>query len=59
METQTVWVWYEGLPVPFEYGFFELLDAANGIYRTDTDRQWVKRLEPAHGPVIEFKYLPS
>lgn len=53
---KTVWVWYDGLPVPFERDFYALLDAQNGVFRADRDRQFVKVLEHGGGPVIEFEY---
>lgn len=56
LQARTVWLRYEGLPVPFERSFDELVLAANGTLRDDPAEQFVKRLLADTGLVIEFHY---
>ncbi len=58
LDGEHVWLFYDGLAVPFERLISECVDAANGQVRSDLDEQYVKRFVVEPGIDVAFEYEP-
>lgn len=54
-----VWLWYEGLDVPFRRTLASLVLAANGHFESDRSRQFTKRLLGPSGMPVTLWYEPN
>lgn len=55
----TVWLWYDGIEVPFQRTLDLMVDAANGLFLADRSDQFVKRLVFEAGVSMTFHYEPN
>lgn len=55
-DANSVWLFYPGLPLPFERSLKECADAANGSLRTDLEQQFVKCIKLGTGISMTFHY---
>lgn len=59
LDGESVWLWYDGINVPFERSLDALVLAANGQFELDKSDQFAKRVDFGGGLAVTLLFDPK